>query len=208
MISKIGKNAVRVARHNRQRHYMHGTPERPRLNVYRSLKHIYAQVIDDVAGVTLAAASTVEAGIAAQLEGKNKKQAAEIVGETVAKRAKDKGVEKVVFAAELARRVARDGQDQVVGVHSAPIIDHADQFTATLLDHHVDSRRASIDGIFHQLLHDTSGTFDHFASGDFVDKIGRETLNSGHKNEKRKKDSKNGKTQSDPNIKRVLKRKR
>ena len=97
MISKIDKNAIRVARHNRQRHYMNGTPERPRLNVYRSLKHIYAQVIDDVAGVTLAAASTVEADIAAQLEGKNKKQAAELVGETVAKRAKDKGVEKVVF---------------------------------------------------------------------------------------------------------------
>ena len=97
MISKIDKNAIRVARHNRQRHYMSGTPERPRLCVYRSLKHIYAQVIDDVAGVTLAAANTTEPGIAAQLEGKNKKQAAELVGETVAKRAKDKGVEKVVF---------------------------------------------------------------------------------------------------------------
>ena len=97
MISKIDKNAVRAARHERQRHYFGGTPERPRLNVYRSLKHIYAQVIDDVAGVTLAAASTVEPEIAAQLEGKDKKQAAELVGETVAKRAKDKGVEKVVF---------------------------------------------------------------------------------------------------------------
>ena len=97
MISKIDKNAIRVARHERQRHYFGGTPERPRLNVYRSLKHIYAQVIDDVAGVTLAAASTVEPEIAAQLEGKDKKQAAELVGETVAKRAKDKGVEKVVF---------------------------------------------------------------------------------------------------------------
>ena len=97
MISKIDKNAIRVARHQRQRHYFGGTPERPRLNVYRSLKHIYAQVIDDVAGVTLAAASTVEPEIKAQLEGKNKKQAAELVGETVAKRAKDKGVEKVVF---------------------------------------------------------------------------------------------------------------
>ena len=97
MISKIDKNAIRAARHERQRHYFGGTPERPRLNVYRSLKHIYAQVIDDVAGVTLAAASTVEPEIASQLEGKNKKQAAEIVGETVAKRAKDKGVEKVVF---------------------------------------------------------------------------------------------------------------
>ena len=97
MISKIDKNAVRIARHVRLRHYFSGTPERPRLNVYRSLKHIYAQVIDDVAGVTLAAASTVESGIAAQLEGKNKKQAAELVGETVAKRALDKGVKQVVF---------------------------------------------------------------------------------------------------------------
>ena len=97
MISKIDKNAVRAARHERQRHYFGGTPERPRLNVYRSLKHIYAQVIDDVAGVTLASASTLDAEVRGQLEGKDKKQAAELVGETVAKRAKDKGVEKVVF---------------------------------------------------------------------------------------------------------------
>ena len=97
MISKIDKNAIRVKRHGRLRSYFSGTPERPRLNVYRSLKHIYAQVIDDVAGVTLASASTVDPEIRAQLDGKDKKQAAEIVGETVAKRAKDKGVEKVVF---------------------------------------------------------------------------------------------------------------
>lgn len=97
MISKIDKNAIRVKRHARLRSYFCGTPERPRLNVYRSLKHIYAQVIDDVAGVTIAAASTVEPDIMKQLEGKDKKQAAELVGETVAKRAKDKGVEKVVF---------------------------------------------------------------------------------------------------------------
>jgi large subunit ribosomal protein L18 len=97
MISKIDKNAVRVARHARLRHYFGGTPERPRLNVYRSLKHIYAQVIDDVAGVTIASASTLDPEIRSQLEDKDKKQAAELVGETVAKRAKDKGVEKVVF---------------------------------------------------------------------------------------------------------------
>ena len=97
MISKIDKNAIRVARHARLRHYFSGTPERPRLNVYRSLKHIYAQVIDDAAGITLAAASTMDPEIRTQLDGKNKKQAAELVGETVAKRAKDKGVEKVVF---------------------------------------------------------------------------------------------------------------
>ncbi|MBR3459317.1 MAG: 50S ribosomal protein L18 [Clostridia bacterium] len=97
MISKIDKNAIRVARHARLRHYFSGTPERPRLNVYRSLKHIYAQVIDDAAGITLAAASTMDPEIRTQLDGKNKKQAAELVGETVAKRAKNKGVEKVVF---------------------------------------------------------------------------------------------------------------
>ena len=77
--------------------YFGGTSERPRLNVYRSLKHIYAQVIDDVAGVTIASASTMDPEVRTQLEGKDKKQAAELVGETVAKRAKDKGVEKVVF---------------------------------------------------------------------------------------------------------------
>ena len=97
MISKIDKNAIRVKRHDRQRSYFGGTPERPRLNVYRSLKHIYAQVIDDIAGVTLAAASTVEPEIAKLLEDKNKKQAAELVGETVAKRALEKGVKQVVF---------------------------------------------------------------------------------------------------------------
>ncbi len=121
MISKLDKNTIRKARHHRQRRHINGTPERPRLNVYRSLKHIYAQVIDDVAGVTIAAASTVEPEIAAKLEGKNKKQAAEIVGETVALRAKDKGVEKVVFdrggylytgrVAEVANGARKGGLD-------------------------------------------------------------------------------------------------
>lgn len=97
MISKIDKNAIRAARHYRLRRHISGTPERPRLNVYRSLKHIYAQVIDDVAGVTIASASTLDADVKKRLDGKNKKQAAEIVGETVAVRAKNKGVEKVVF---------------------------------------------------------------------------------------------------------------
>ena len=79
------------------RRHIIGTPARPRLCVYRSLNHIYAQVIDDSIGSTIAAASTVEADVKAKLEGKNKKEAAFIVGETVAKRALDKGVTKVVY---------------------------------------------------------------------------------------------------------------
>lgn len=97
MISKIDKNSVRKARHDRSRRHIAGTTERPRLNVYRSLKHIYAQVIDDSVGNTLASASTLDAEVKAKLEGKNKKEAAELVGEAVAARALAKGVSKVVF---------------------------------------------------------------------------------------------------------------
>lgn len=97
MITKLDKNAKRKARHYRMRRHIIGTPVRPRLCVYRSLNHIYAQVIDDEAGITIAAASTVEADIKAKIEGKNKKEAAFVVGETVAKRAIDKSVSKVVF---------------------------------------------------------------------------------------------------------------
>ncbi|MCE5235313.1 MAG: 50S ribosomal protein L18 [Clostridiaceae bacterium] len=97
MISKIDKNSVRKARHDRSRRHIAGTTERPRLNIYRSLKHIYAQVIDDSVGNTLASASTLDAEVKAKLEGKNKKEAAELVGEAVAARALAKGVTKVVF---------------------------------------------------------------------------------------------------------------
>lgn len=97
MISKIDKNAVRKARHYRTRRYIAGTPERPRLNVYRSLKHIYAQVINDEAGMTICSASTLDAELRAKLAGKSKKEAAGMVGELVAERAKAKGVTKVVF---------------------------------------------------------------------------------------------------------------
>ena len=83
MISKVDKNSVRKKRHDRTRRHILGTAERPRLNVYRSLNHIYAQVIDDEVGHTLAAAST--------------KEAANLVGEIVARRALDKGVKEVVF---------------------------------------------------------------------------------------------------------------
>ena len=97
MISKVDKNSVRKKRHDRTRRHILGTAERPRLNVYRSLNHIYAQVIDDEVGHTLAAASTLDAEVKAQLEGKNKQEAANLVGEIVARRALDKGVKEVVF---------------------------------------------------------------------------------------------------------------
>lgn len=97
MISRIDKNAVRKGRHLRTRKYIKGTAERPRLNVYRSLSHMYAQVIDDEAMHTLAAASTLDAELKAVLEAKSKSEAAGLVGELVARRAMEKGVTKVVF---------------------------------------------------------------------------------------------------------------
>jgi len=97
MIQKINKNTVRAKRHARMRRNVVGTADRPRLNVYRSTVNIYAQIIDDSVGHTLASASTLEAEIKSQLEGKSKKEAAKLVGEAVGKRALAKGVTKVVF---------------------------------------------------------------------------------------------------------------
>ena len=97
MISKIDKNSVRVGRHKRLRNKISGTTERPRFAVYRSDKHIYVQIIDDVNGCTLAAASTVEKEVKAAIDGKTKTESAKIVGEFVAKRALEKGITEVVF---------------------------------------------------------------------------------------------------------------
>ena len=102
MITKIDKNAVRQRRHARVRKTVTGTASAPRLNVYRSLNHIYAQVIDDrfgdvKGGVTLAAASTMEKEVKEKIAGLNKTDAAKVVGAVVAERAKAKGVETVVF---------------------------------------------------------------------------------------------------------------
>jgi large subunit ribosomal protein L18 len=88
---------ARIRRHERVRSKVEGTTERPRLSVFRSLNHIYAQVIDDVQGVTLVSASTVDSEVASNLEGKTKKSQAELVGQLVAKRAIEKGVQAVVF---------------------------------------------------------------------------------------------------------------
>ena len=97
MISKQDKNSVRKARHDRLRNHLAGTTARPRLNVYRSLNHIYAQIIDDTVGNTLVAASTLDREVASKLDGKNKKQAAHVVGEVIGARAKAKGITTVVF---------------------------------------------------------------------------------------------------------------
>ena len=95
MISKIDKNAVRRKRHLRVRKNISGTPERPRLNVYRSNKNIYAQLIDDVNHKTLASASTQDKDFSGK-NGSNKEAAAE-VGKLIAERGKAAGVETVVF---------------------------------------------------------------------------------------------------------------
>lgn len=97
MITRIDKNAVRQRRHLRVRKLISGTSERPRLNVYRSSKNIYVQFIDDVNGVTLASASTLESGVKSEVAGKTKKEAAKIVGKIAAERAREKGIETVVF---------------------------------------------------------------------------------------------------------------
>lgn len=94
MVSKKDKNLARLKRHARVRGKISGTAERPRLAVYRSNAHISAQVIDDVAGVTIAAASTYEAAF--EGSGSNK-EAAKKIGKLVAERAMDKGVTEVVF---------------------------------------------------------------------------------------------------------------
>lgn len=97
MIKKQDKNTLRKKRHYRMRKNLRGTQERPRLNVYRSLNHIYAQIIDDDEGNTLVSASTLDAEIKSKLTDANKVQAAKMVGELVAKRAQAKGIQKVVF---------------------------------------------------------------------------------------------------------------
>jgi len=95
MITKLDKNATRKKRHARVRAKLSGTSARPRLNVFRSNQHIYAQVIDDMSGVTLASASTLDKELT--LESTSNVEAAQKVGELVAKRAVEKGISSVIF---------------------------------------------------------------------------------------------------------------
>jgi len=121
MFKKRDRNEIRVIRHERVRKKISGTSERPRLCVYRSNSHIYAQIIDDTVGNTLAAASTVEKEIAAQIGEMDKKGAANLIGKIVAERALAAGIKTVVFdrggyiytgrVAELAAGAREGGLD-------------------------------------------------------------------------------------------------
>lgn len=97
MISKIDKNEIRKARHDRMRFKISGTAGVPRLNVYRSLVHIYAQIIDDSKGITLISASTVEKEVAAKIADMSKVDASKEIGKLVAERAIAAGIKTVVY---------------------------------------------------------------------------------------------------------------
>ena len=97
MIKQINKNEERLKRHKRVRAKIKGTAEAPRLSVYRTLNHIYVQIIDDVKGNTLVTASTLDKEIKGSLEGKDKKAQAFAVGELIAKKAKAKKIKAIVF---------------------------------------------------------------------------------------------------------------
>ena len=97
MVRKESRQEIRVKKHMRIRNRFSGTAQRPRLAVFRSNNHMYAQIIDDVAGHTLAAASTLEKEIKAELEKTNNVDAAAYLGTVIAKRAIEKGIKEVVF---------------------------------------------------------------------------------------------------------------
>jgi large subunit ribosomal protein L18 len=94
---EIDRRMARLRRHSRVRKYVVGVPERPRLNVFRSLRHIYAQVIDDGQGRTLVSASTVDPQVEALLQGLTKTEQARVVGKMLAERALSQDIRKVVF---------------------------------------------------------------------------------------------------------------
>ncbi|MDQ7800171.1 MAG: 50S ribosomal protein L18 [Armatimonadota bacterium] len=97
MLLRISREERRKIRHRRIRQRVVGTPDRPRLSVFRSLKHTYAQIIDDTRGHTLVAASTREPEIAAQLSGLKRVEQSRVVGRVLAERAREKGIVRVVF---------------------------------------------------------------------------------------------------------------
>lgn len=97
MIKKEPRNVIRSRRHARVRKHVHGTAERPRLNVFRSTSHIYAQIIDDVSHRTLAAASTLDPSIKSEINHGGNIEAAKAVGKLIAERALEAGIVTVVF---------------------------------------------------------------------------------------------------------------
>ena len=97
MIKKIDKNKERQRRHDRVRKKVSGTAEAPRLNVYRSLNHIYVQIIDDTKGITICSASTMEKDVKAEIKDMTKTEAAKAVGKRAAEKALANGIKEVVF---------------------------------------------------------------------------------------------------------------
>jgi large subunit ribosomal protein L18 len=97
VLKKVDRNQKRIERHFKIRNKIQGTPERPRLNIYRSAKHIYAQVIDDATGTTLVSASTADKELKDKVAELTKSEAAKMVGQAVGQRAKEKGINTVVF---------------------------------------------------------------------------------------------------------------
>ena len=97
MVSKKSRTEVRVKKHNRMRNHLAGTAQRPRLAVFRSNNHMYAQIIDDTVGNTLVSASTLDKDLKAELEKTNNVDAAAYLGTGIAKRAIEKGIKEVVF---------------------------------------------------------------------------------------------------------------
>ena len=97
MVSKKSRSEIRIKKHNRMRNRFAGTAERPRLSVFRSNNHMYAQIIDDVAGNTIVAASTLDKDVKAELTKTNNVEAAALLGTVIAKKALDKGINAVVF---------------------------------------------------------------------------------------------------------------
>ena len=97
MVSKKSRSEVRLNKHRKLRNRFSGTAERPRLAVFRSNNHMYAQIIDDTVGNTLVAASTVEKDVQAELKKTNDVEAASYLGTVIAKRAMEKGIKAVVF---------------------------------------------------------------------------------------------------------------
>ena len=97
MIKKDSRTEIRVKKHKKLRNRFSGTPERPRLAVFRSNNHMYAQVIDDTVGNTLVSASTMQKDVKAELEKTNNVEAAAYLGKVIAQRALEKGITEVVF---------------------------------------------------------------------------------------------------------------
>jgi len=97
MVSKKSRSEVRIKKHNRMRNRFSGTAERPRLSVFRSNNHMYAQIIDDTVGNTIVSASTLDKEVKAELDKTNNVEAAAYLGTVIAKRAIEKGIKAVVF---------------------------------------------------------------------------------------------------------------